>query len=185
MSSPDWSNGLITGEGDWSHSISKFAGGEGVITLGTLGAGQLGHLGNLRFCSGSSTAFSMRNVRRAWWGGAAPVRPNPIMPRGREFLELSHTYIPERGWGRYVPEFIKNRGWNLNPMWGSQHALVDPGRYAFMNPAWRAANPLPGPLARLWGRMPTSHRITVGAGVCGGAGYGSSVLFGDGTDPEE
>jgi RHS repeat-associated protein len=49
--SPDWSKNLITNEGDTSHAVSKFLGGEGAITLMTLGAGQaakLRHASKLR-----------------------------------------------------------------------------------------------------------------------------------------
>jgi len=100
------------------------------------------------------------------------VRPNPVMPRGREFMELSHTYIPDNGWGSVIPDTIKNRGWNLRPMWGSEHALVDLQRYRFMPPTWRTANPLPGPAARLWGRMPVTHRTTAVAAGSAGIAYG-------------
>jgi hypothetical protein len=106
----------------------------------------------------------------SWWGWQAPVRPNPIMPRGREYLELSHTYIPYQQWGARIPGAIKNRAWNLRPMWGTEHALVDPVRYQFMSAAWRSSHPLPNGLQRLWGRMPVSHRI--GVGVVGGSGVG-------------
>ena len=101
-------------------------------------------------------------------------------------MELSHTYISNNGTiGKYVPEWIKNRGWNLRPMWGSEHALVDPQRYRFMNAGWKEANPLPSTaVARLWGRMPVSHRMgaiaIVGTGDIGG-GYVIYVLS-DGDD---
>jgi hypothetical protein len=38
---PDWSNGLLVEEDPLSHWISKFAGGQGVVTLATLGASYL------------------------------------------------------------------------------------------------------------------------------------------------
>jgi RHS repeat-associated protein len=121
--------------------------------------------------SAGTISYSMKAVRSRWWGGSTPVRPNPVMPRGREYMELSHTYISNNGtFGRQVPEWIKNRGWNLNPMWGSNHALVDPQRYQFMSVDWRSANKIHAPIARLWERMPASHRI--GVGIVGGSGIG-------------
>ena len=105
-----------------------------------------------------------------------------MMPRGREYTELSHTYISNKGpIGRSVPDVIKNRGWNLNPMLGSRHALVDAGRYRFMPAAWKAAHPLPSAPLRLWGRMPLSHKIVVG----GGAGTAGGYLIYEWTDEYE
>jgi len=86
-------------------------------------------------------SYTMRDVRRRWWNGRAPVRANPAMPQRREYMELSHTYIANNGAiGRHVPDWVKNRGWNLKPMWGSEYALVDPHRYQFMSRAWKANN---------------------------------------------
>jgi hypothetical protein len=120
----------------------------------------------------SSGGYTMREVRRAWWGGNAPVRSNPLMPKGREYMELSHTYVSNNGpIGRLAPDWIKNRGWNLNPMWGSEHALVDPARYQFMPAAWKAANPMKNALSRTWGRMPVSHQVTLGGSAVVGGGY--------------
>ena len=112
--------------------------GEGVAaTRSLLSTGKLGSMGTI---VPRSAGFDMRSVRQRWWGGPTPVRPNPVMPRGCEFMELSHTYIPDKGWGSVIRNSVKNRGWNLKPMWGSEHALVDPQRYQFMSPAWRAGN---------------------------------------------
>ena len=117
--------------------------------------------------------YSMKAVRERWWGGKAPVRPNPDMPRGREYMELSHTYISNNGAiGKHIPDSIKNRGWNLKPMWGSEHAMVDPHRYQFMKRTWKDANEIYSPLQRMLGRMPTSHKVGAGVVIVGGAGYG-------------
>jgi hypothetical protein len=106
------------------------------------------------------------------------VRPNPDMPRGREYMELSHTYISNNGkYGKHIPDSIKNRGWNLNPMWGSNHALVDPQRYQFMRRTWKDTHSIYPAALRLWERMPLSHRIGAGVIVIGGAGYGIYELF--------
>jgi hypothetical protein len=95
------------------------------------------------------------------------------MPRGREYMELSHTYISNNGSiGKHIPSRIKNRGWNLNPMWGGEHALVDPSRYNFMRSSWKNANGIYSPVGRFWGRMPAGHRIGAGIIATGGIGYG-------------
>jgi hypothetical protein len=87
-------------------------------------------------------------------------------------MELSHTYISNNGTiGRHFPDWIKNRGWNLRPLWGSEHALVDPHRYQFMRRTWKDSNSLYNPIMRLWGRMPVSHRIGLGTVFVSSAGY--------------
>ena len=124
------------------------------------------------------TDYSMKAVRERWWGGKAPVRPNPDMPRGREYMELSHTYISNNGAiGIHVPDWIKNRGWNLKPMWGSEHALVDPHRYQFMRRSWKDANENYSPGQRILARMPTSHKVGAGVVIVGGVGYGVCEYF--------
>ena len=41
IESPDWSRGKITDESDFGHSASKFLGGNGAVTLATLGLGNV------------------------------------------------------------------------------------------------------------------------------------------------
>ena len=122
----------------------------------------------------SGRDYSMAAVRDRYWGGRPPPsRLDSKMYREVERMELSHTYIAERGRiGRLLPERLKNRMWNLKAMWAGKHALADPARYQFMLAPWKQANPLPGPMVRLWARMPVSHRVVVIAvPVAGGAGY--------------
>ena len=84
-------------------------------------------------------------------------------------MELSHTYISNNGAiGKLIPDSIKNRGWNLKPMWGQDHALVDPQRYQFMKRGWKDQNELYSPAIRLLGRMPTSHKVGTGVIVVKG-----------------
>ena len=118
---------------------------------------------------GADKDYTMKKVRKRYWGPeGAPVRPNPLFPKGIEYVELSHTYIGERSWiGKWIPDAIKNRLWNLNPMWGIEHAMLDPERFAIMPRFWRLLNEarVPNVFARLWGRMPVSHRIIVISGA--------------------
>jgi RHS repeat-associated protein len=46
--SPDWSRDLVVAESDVCHGVSKFVGAEGVITLATLGTGEMRHAGTLQ-----------------------------------------------------------------------------------------------------------------------------------------
>jgi hypothetical protein len=53
----------------------------------------------------------MKAVRERWWGGKAPVRPNPDMPRGRGYKEFSHMYISDNGkFGKHAPDWIRTEG---------------------------------------------------------------------------
>ena len=92
--------------------------------------------------------YSWQNVRSR--RGPAPVRSNPAFPRGKEYKELTHAFIPKRA---PVPNFIKNSRWNLREKWGTSHALSDPSRYRFMPRTWKKANPLPNVVRRSWNRM--------------------------------
>jgi len=101
---------------------------------------------------------NLRSVSQRYdWGnvrarqGPAEWRPNAAFPRGREYKELTHAFIPRRA---SVPNFIKNSGWNLREKWGTNHALSDPSRYRFMPRSWKNSNPPPGPVRRTWSRMP-------------------------------
>jgi RHS repeat-associated protein len=92
--------------------------------------------------------YSWRNVRAR--NGPAEWRPNSAFPRGREYKELTHAFIPKRA---KVPNFIKNSKLNLREKWGTNHARSDPSRYRFMPKTWKKANPLPNVVRRSWNRM--------------------------------
>jgi len=137
------------------------------------------------FSSVKAFNYTMREVRKRWWGGNAPVRPNSFMPKGIERMELSHTYFDNNGFiGKYISDFIKNRGWNLKAMWGSEHALVDPSRYQFMKSVWKDSNPIKTPLRRLFGRMPTSHKVGAGVVFTSAMTYFAYSFFNEATDSE-
>jgi len=70
---------------------------------------------------------------------AQRARPNPAFPGGLERIELSH-WIPQNWYkGSRVGEAIFNRPWNVTPVWGLEHALVDPSRLAFLKQPWQTA----------------------------------------------
>ncbi|NUK25995.1 hypothetical protein [Streptomyces lunaelactis] len=147
---------------------------EGVGSLGT-GVGRMGAR-ELRFGSPRNMNWNRtvagemsargRNQQVYELGDvAARSRPNPLFPRSAERVELSHflprsptndpSSLPARlrrviGPRRY--ERIVNRPFNLTPMWGSEHALIDPARYQFMKSPFKQLYPqLTGP-AR-WARF--------------------------------
>ena len=51
--SPDWSKGLVCDEGDTAHAVSKFLGGEGAVTLATVGASKISYLRRLASIKGA------------------------------------------------------------------------------------------------------------------------------------
>ena len=55
---PDWSNGLICSESALQHSASKFLGGEGIITLVTLGLGPLLQAGDVHHVATVRSPFT-------------------------------------------------------------------------------------------------------------------------------
>ena len=91
-------------------------------------------------------------------------RPNPIFPRGVEWVERSH-WIPKR----WLPDSLKDAAWNMKRMWGTDHALADPMRYRFMRRWWKAQNPLPNNAIRQLNRVPDWA-----AGGSAGALYGAA-----------
>jgi hypothetical protein len=59
--SPDWSSGMFVGESDTSHAISKFLGGQGILTLVSLGVSQLGSASNLSHMTSKAGHMSITN----------------------------------------------------------------------------------------------------------------------------
>jgi hypothetical protein len=68
-----------------------------------------------------------------------------------------HWAIPQNGWGKNVPDWIKNQPWNIKPMpdakthWRLEHRVGDLPRF---NPA-----------ERLWYGTPAWAKVGAGAGV--------------------
>jgi hypothetical protein len=64
-------------------------------------------------------------------------------------MELSHFFSRNSTKGF---ERIFSRPWNLRPMWGTEHALVDPWRWRFGTRAFKAAHSSQTLLeAEVWG----------------------------------
>jgi RHS repeat-associated protein len=67
---------------------------------------------------------------------ASASRPSPLFfyKNPIEWWEMSH-FVPEKlikGYERFF-----NRPWNFRPMWGSQHAFVDPGKFQLVKKAMK------------------------------------------------
>jgi hypothetical protein len=86
---------------------------------------------------------------------------------GKEGYEFSH-WIPDRVGG---PRSI----FNGNYVSTAEHALNDSFRYRFMDPAWKALNPMNPAWQRQWNRIPL---LLKGAGAGAAAGGASAALNG-------
>ena len=62
------------------------------------------------------------------------ARPNPLFSRGVERIDLSH-FIPQRDIKGF--EGLFNRPWNVTPMWATEHAMIDPSRFQFMQQGFK------------------------------------------------
>lgn len=83
--------------------------------------------------------------------------------------ELHHWLIPQGRWGRLVPNYIKNRPWNIRVLTQEAHAQVD----IYRNVA--GVTPLPI-FARPFVAMPNWARATAGT-ISVGAGIGGAYLW--------
>ena len=57
FSVPDWSNGMMVAEDPTSHEVSKFLGGQGVVTLATLGLSYVATASQAKAAIGSQKAL--------------------------------------------------------------------------------------------------------------------------------
>jgi RHS repeat-associated protein len=110
-----------------------------------------------QMAAAGQTSYVWANVRGNIQGAyglgdvAARSRPNAWFPRGIEYIELSH-WASQRGTKGWT--WLFNHPWNVKPMWGTQHALIDPFRYRFMPALWKSANPQIQGLSRFMQLMP-------------------------------
>lgn len=119
------------------------ASGAAVYGLGTM------TLREIRFSQLYGTgSYNWRNSRRLkpairqafGLGSSAERRVNPLfnwMGQPVEFVELSHAFSQSAT--RSYP-YIFNRPWNLKPMWGTRHALVDPWRWRRTTAAFKSVH---------------------------------------------
>jgi RHS repeat-associated protein len=153
--------------------IGDFAAGAKLIGAGAAAYG--GYRG-YKAISRSSWHSTM-NARYTWrtppgghWtqGVSHQMRSNMgIVGSGKE---LHHWLIPQNGWGKSVPNYIKNQPWNIKVTNSrAAHAKIDT--------AFSVRGVSPYPLAiRPWMAMPNWARgVTLGTGI--GLGYGVSELI--------
>ncbi|WP_326793474.1 hypothetical protein OHA79_45780 (plasmid) [Streptomyces sp. NBC_00841] len=158
--------------------------------LGRMGARELrfGWPRNMRWASArtrNQQVFELGDV-------AARSRYNPLFPASTERIELSHflqrqpSQMPnslpgriQRLVGESWYERIVNRPWNLIPMWGSEHALIDPKRYGLMKDSFKLSYPPLTGTAR-WARWapPWLVQSTYG-GMRAGVAVGEYILVDD------
>ena len=93
-------------------------------------------------------AWKGRKGVRAWMGEKGHLAPGQ---------HGHHWAIPQNGWGKPVPDFIKNQPWNINPM-------KDPTIHMRMDKSWLGAPRLTLP-QRLWYGPPTWAKVGSGAAV--------------------
>jgi hypothetical protein len=83
-------------------------------------------------------------------------------------LEGHHVFVPQGGWGKAVPDAIKNRRWNIKPLEKETHRRIHTSFAG--KPRFNAAE-------RVWHGAP--ERVKTGAAV--GAGQvGLSAAHGQG-----
>ena len=155
---------------DYLKNFSDFSNGAAsVLTLGLTDKVN-DALGNSQFvnkCSGWHTLGTVAGVGLSTAIGGAAGAEAAEANAGQKGFEFSH-WIPDR-WGG--PRSI----FNGNYVSTVEHALNDPFRYRFMDPAWKALNPMNPAWQQQWNRIPL---LLKGAGAGAAAGGASAALNG-------
>ncbi|MGV9565082.1 hypothetical protein [Streptomyces sp. NPDC003480] len=127
-----------------------------------------------------------RNQRVFDLGGPANrQRPNPLFYRGIERIDLSHALkqrpgnLPPNAFESRLQRFLGprryerlvNRPFNLQPMWATEHALIDEERYQTMITAFKLAYPQPLTGVARWARLTPQWALQ--------SGYGAGLIAGD------
>jgi RHS repeat-associated protein len=169
---------------DYGGTMGGYAEGASAIGIGTYRLASRELAWGLR----NSSNFYNKSYKTAMQGvfgyadAASRARPNASFPRGIERTELSHFLKrnPSAPWGPAL-----NRPWNLKPIWGGNHALIDPARYQFLPQLWKAANPQIQGVGRFLQLAPDWMLLTgYGAGQAGSAYARDRGTFpGDGGTP--
>lgn len=105
------------------------------------------------------------------WGGGSGVR---AWMKDRGYLgpkrEGHHWAIPQRQWGRDVPNWIKNQPWNIKALSQETHARLRSGRNG---------KPRFNPAQRYWHGTPAWSKVATGAAVGHPAGATKAALEDD------
>lgn len=126
-----------------------------LLLAGTVAKG----VGKGAFKIAGSHAWNGRGGVRAWMGEKGYLAPGQ---------HGHHWAIPQNGWGKAVPDAIKNQPWNINPM-------QDPAIHMRMNKSWGGKPPLTLP-ERLWYGPPTWAKVGSGATVGHPAGATKAAI---------
>lgn len=105
-------------------------------------------VGKGAFKVAGSHAWKGRDGVRAWMGEKGHLAPGQ---------HGHHWAIPQNGWGKAVPDAVKNQPWNIKPM-------KDPAIHMRMNKSWGGKPPLTLP-ERLWHGPPAWAKVGSGSAV--------------------
>jgi len=153
---------------DWLTNLSNFSAGAGsVLSFGLtdLVNDATGASSVVNKCSISHKLGAVFGIALSAAIGGAVGAEAAEANAGKEGFEFSH-WIPDR-WGG--PRSV----WNGNYVSTAEHALNDPFRYRFMDPAWKALNPMNPAWQQQWNRIPL---LLKGAGAGAGAAGASAAL---------
>jgi hypothetical protein len=108
LPSPDWSRDLVIDESDRSHWWSKFLGGEGLVTLATLGVGELAEAAraggaaaretsSFSAIKGRARLIPLHNTTTPWYRFLSPKYKVTIWVKtaGRRPTEIAQTWSHE------------------------------------------------------------------------------------------
>ncbi len=155
---------------DWLNNLADFSAGAGsVLSIGLtdLINDATGASSVVNKCSGWHSAGTVAGIALTTAIGGAAGAEAAEANAGEKGFEFSH-WIPDRVGG---PRSI----FNGNYVSTAEHALNDPFRYRFMDPAWKALNPMNPAGQQQWNRIPL---LLKGAGAGAAAGGASAALNG-------
>jgi RHS repeat-associated protein len=155
---------------DWLNNLSDFSAATGsVLSFGLTDVinDATGASSVVNKCSGWYTAGTVAGIALTTAIGGAAGAEAAEAQAGEKGAEFSH-WIPNR-WGG--PRSL----WNGNYVSEAEHALNDPFRYRFMDPAWKALNPMNPAWEQQWNRIPL---LLKGAGAGAAAGGASTAMNG-------
>src|SRR5882762_46232 len=155
---------------DWLNNLADFSAGAGsALSFGLTDVinDATGASSVVNKCSGWHTAGTVAGIALITAIGGAAGAEAAEANAGEKGFEFSH-WIPDRVGG---PRSI----FNGNYVSEAEHALSDPFRYRFMDPAWKARNPMNPAWEQQWDRIPL---LLKGAGAGAAAGGASAAMDG-------